>query len=103
MSDSKEQGRDEIRGLVREALQRQIGGPSAETPKNAVASNIDTSPSSSPLIDESVKRVITEADVREIPAGARLLIRGDAIVTPAAQDLIRERAIEIRHHAHRSA
>ena len=54
-------------------------------------------------MDESVKDVITEADVRDAPAGAQLLIREDAIITPAAQDLIRAREIEIRHRTRRSA
>jgi len=54
-------------------------------------------------VDESVKDVITEADVRDAPAGAQLLIREDAIITPAAQDLIRAREIEIRHRTRRSA
>ncbi len=50
-----------------------------------------------------MKDVITEADVRDAPAGAQLLIREDAIITPAAQDLIRAREIEIRHRTRRSA
>ncbi len=54
-------------------------------------------------MDESVKDVITEADVRGVASGGKLLIREDAIITPAAQDLIRERNIEIRHRSRRSA
>lgn len=86
--------REAIRQLVQDALQRQIGGAEAmATPRAETA----------PTIDESVKAVITEADLRELAAGAKLLIREDAIITPAAQDVIRERAIEIRYRANRSA
>lgn len=56
-----------------------------------------------PTIDESVKDVITEADVRELPAGARLLIRAGALITPSAQDLLRARGIEIRFRGSRAA
>jgi ribose 5-phosphate isomerase B len=55
------------------------------------------------VVDESVKDVITEADVRGLPPGAKLLIREDAIITPAAKDLIRDRGLEVRHAARRSA
>jgi ribose 5-phosphate isomerase B len=102
MSGGREQDRDEIRNLVRETLRRQISGaPADQSPdKLAPGKSPDESP---PVVDESVKDVITEADARDIPAGAKLLIREDAIITPAAQDLIRERQIEIRHRARRSA
>jgi ribose 5-phosphate isomerase B len=82
--------REEISAMVRESLQQQLGGQSPGED------------SAQPVIDESVKDVITEADVRGIPDGARFLIREDAIITPAAKDLIRERGLEIRHRARRS-
>ncbi len=49
------------------------------------------------MVDESIKDVITEADVRAVPVGEQLLIREGAIITPSAQDLIRAREIEIRY------
>jgi ribose 5-phosphate isomerase B len=55
------------------------------------------------MVDESIKDVITEADVRDVPIGEQLLIREGAIITPSAQDLIRARAIEIRYRAGRAA
>jgi ribose 5-phosphate isomerase B len=82
--------REEISAMVRDSLQQQLGGQSP------------SEDSAQPVIDESVKDVITEADVRGIPDGARFLIREDAIITPAAKDLIRERGLEIRHRARRS-
>src|SRR5262245_22151162 len=86
--------REEIRAMVREALQRHIGDLPDGVPP------IESSPT---VIDESVKDVITEADVRDLPSQAALLIREDAIVTPSANDLIRERGVEIRYRARRSA
>jgi ribose 5-phosphate isomerase B len=46
-------------------------------------------------LDESVKNVITESDLRDVPAGGAVRVREDALITPAAQDLIRDRKIEI--------
>jgi ribose 5-phosphate isomerase B len=98
MNGGREQNRDEIRNLVREALRLQIGGAMADLrPRGS------TPGESPPIVDESVKDVITEADARGVPEGAKLLVREDAIITPAARDLIRERQIEIRHRARRSA
>jgi ribose 5-phosphate isomerase B len=82
--------REEISAMVRDALRQRIGG---------VSPGEDSEP---PVVDESAKDVITEADLRDVKAGARFLIREDAIVTPAARDLIRERGVEIRHRARRS-
>ena len=76
--------REEIQQLVRDALAEKISG---QAPSLAAAD----------VIDESVKTVITESDVLTVPAGKQLLIREDAIITPAAQDLLRERGIEIRY------
>ena len=89
MNDAGEQNRDAIRALVEEALQRQVGGAPA--------------PVEDDIADESAKSVITEADVRDLAADAKLLIREDAIVTPAARDLIAERGIEVRHRSSRAA
>jgi ribose 5-phosphate isomerase B len=76
--------REEIQQLVRAALAEKVSGQTSPT-------------APSDTIDESVKTVITESDVQSVPAGKKLLIREDAIITPAAQDLLRERGIEIRH------
>ena len=89
--------RDEVRQMVVEALQQQIGGsPIADQP---VAGQIEAAA----VIDESAKDVITEADVSGLAVGAKLLIREGAILTPAAKDLIAERCVELRHRARRQA
>jgi ribose 5-phosphate isomerase B len=98
MSEEQNSSREKVRQLVREALQQQVGGapPAGQSVTKAVAM-------AETVIDESAKSVITEADIRELPADAKLLIREGAILTPAALDLIRERGIEIRHRSRRSA
>jgi ribose 5-phosphate isomerase B len=94
-NETQNTSRDAVSQLVREALQQQIGGapaPAATGP-----------PDTDAVVDESAKDVITESDVRNLAAGAKLMIRDGAILTPAAQDLIRERGIELRHRARRAA
>jgi ribose 5-phosphate isomerase B len=53
--------------------------------------------------DESLKDVITEGDLRHLPDAARLLVRADVIITPAAQDAIRQKGLEIRRRSRSSA
>jgi len=90
MSENQNSERETVKQLVRDALQQQIGG--APAPGD-----------SSVVIDESVKDVITEADLRGLADGAILLVRDDAIITPAAHDFIRSRSMEVRHRTGRSA
>jgi ribose 5-phosphate isomerase B len=45
--------------------------------------------------DESSKSVITETDVSDLPAGARLRVAEGARLTPLAADIVRERGIEL--------
>lgn len=97
MSDNKQPEREMVRQLVREALDAQIGGAAVQTSSDSSA--LETSG----VVDESVKDIITEADVRQLAVGAKLLIREDAIITPSARDLIAERSVEIRYRARRSA
>lgn len=94
MSDNQQASKENIRQMVREALQQQIGGITA------MASQSDAE---STIVDESAKDVITEADVRNVGEGAKLLIREGAIITPAAKDLIRERGLELRYRKSRVA
>lgn len=81
--------RDTIRALVREAVEKQPASPPAEVPPAA--------PPATNAVDESLKHVITEAEVRDVPVGGSLLIREDAILTPSAQDLIRTNRLTLQH------
>ncbi|MEK6287453.1 MAG: ribose 5-phosphate isomerase B [Acidobacteriota bacterium] len=55
------------------------------------------------LIDERGKGVITELEIRGAAAGDTLRIDEAAILTPLAQDLVRERGVQIERVRHRSA
>ena len=77
---------EEIRSQVRQSLQREIGGP---LPLPGSGSD------PADLVDESVKSVITEADIGQVPAGGRLLLRDGAVITPLAVDLITSRRIQL--------
>ena len=73
--------REKIKALVTEALQQS-----------------QSSASPTPTInDESLKDVITEAEVKNLAHGSNLLIREDAIITPSARDLIHELALKINY------
>lgn len=78
--------REQIKNLVREVMEKQTA--TAPPSPSAATENI---------IDESLKDVITEAEVREVPIHGSLLIREDAILTPSAQDVIQERKIQVNH------
>lgn len=85
-------GRDKIKQFVREALVGKLSQKAevpAPTSQAAPANPIAT-------IDESVKDVITEFDLRDVAPLSRLVIREDALVTPSARDLISERRIEVQ-------
>jgi ribose 5-phosphate isomerase B len=55
------------------------------------------------LIDERGKGVITELEIREAGAGDTLRIDETAILTPLAQDLARERGVQIERVRRRAA
>lgn len=90
--------RDAIKSLVRQALDARLAGL---TPAPAQPS-IDASAISADALDESNKGVITELDLREVEPGRALIVREDAIITPLAQDLIRERGIDVQFKTKRS-
>jgi ribose 5-phosphate isomerase B len=81
--------REEIQQLVRSALNEKLSGAPP-----TVASDISA---------ESVKRVITEREILAVPAGGQLLIRADAVITPAAQDAVRERGITLQKRSSSSS
>lgn len=126
------QTRERVRALVREVLQTAVPAEEGVAPPAAVSTGSVTeagpqqsvaapvtrrgasssavapvvnAPQESPATrDESAKRVITEADVRGLEAGARLRIAEDALLTPLAADVVRERGIElVRRTPRRSA
>jgi ribose 5-phosphate isomerase B len=55
------------------------------------------------VIDERAKHVITENEIRPAVAGDTLRINDEALITPLAQDLIRERGIQVERVRRRRA
>jgi len=89
--------REAIKQFVRDALAERLDAGHPLEP--ALPSAIEASFA----LDETVKHVITEFDLREVADGGRLLIREDAIITPSAQDVIRDRRIEVERRTKRTA
>lgn len=92
--------RDRIRSLVRNVLAQAIPDVDQSSGDAQASSQfIDTLPkSSAPDVftrDESSKLVITEDDVRGLEQGAVLRIGELARLTPLANDIIREKGIEV--------
>lgn len=82
------------------------GGQSA--PGSGDPSRLTTAPAGQEelareVFDESIHEVITEAEVRSLPAGGILLLREGARVTPLASDLLTARQIELRFKPRREA
>ena len=73
--------REKIKALVQEALLQKQSATS-DTPA---------------ITDESLKDVITEAEIKNLSHGSNLLIREDAIITPSAHDLIRELGLNVSY------
>lgn len=105
--------RDRVRALVRDVLQNaspEEDAPS-DSPRSSAAAletqtqsrfvNIAPEPRAGDETgpefarDESSKSVITEDDVRGLETGARLRVAEGARLTPLAQDIVRERRIEL--------
>lgn len=93
MSETERKTNPDLQNLVREALRDQIGSPGPDSGH----------PGETDLVDESVRDVITEAEVRRVPAGGKLLLREAVTITPLAVDLIASRKITIRYKQARSA
>ena len=90
--------RDKIKQFVRDALTRQTQFQLQAEPEPLPPGARDES-----ATDESAKDVITESDLRDLPASSRVIIREDAILTPSARDVIRERSLEIQFKSRRSS
>jgi ribose 5-phosphate isomerase B len=99
VSESRQPERETVRAMVREALESKLGGGDLGRAQNRPAA----APETAAMVDESVKDVIAEVDVRGVSEGGRLLIRADAIITPSAQDVIRERRIEVTRRVRATA
>jgi ribose 5-phosphate isomerase B len=73
---------DEIRNMVRKAVQRALGGTS--------------SPSAPQRSQVRGRKFITEADVQGLSPGSELVVPADALLTPLARDLILQHNLTLR-------
>jgi ribose 5-phosphate isomerase B len=106
--------RDRVRALVRDVLANAL--PAEEEGAAPISTSTEAPPATSSSTptrfintapdetagaqkeftrDESSKMVITEDDVRGLEEGARLRVAEGARLTPLAQDIVRERRIEL--------
>jgi ribose 5-phosphate isomerase B len=72
---------DEIRKLVRSAVHKALGG--------------DSSAPSSERRRETGRKLITEADVRDVASGSEIVVPAGVLVTPLARDLVLERNLRL--------
>jgi ribose 5-phosphate isomerase B len=74
---------DEVRKLVRKAVQKALGAES------------DSSTAVTRRYVLTGRKLITETDLRDAAAGSEIAVPDDALITPLARDLIRERQLKL--------
>ncbi|HEX8289314.1 MAG TPA: ribose 5-phosphate isomerase B [Pyrinomonadaceae bacterium] len=100
MAEDKET-RERVRELVKQILANvPVEGeenkePAPVYPKRVVVNSLQDKIEKEYDRDESAKSLITEDDLRGLEAGAKVRISENAKLTPLAQDIIREKQIEI--------
>jgi ribose 5-phosphate isomerase B len=98
MSDEQKQTRDRVRELVKEVLANvPLEEESApETfPKRIVVNSLKDGIGKEFDRDESAKSLIIEDDLRGLETGAKLRVSENARFTPLADDIIREKQIQL--------
>ena len=94
MSDTE--SRDRIRALVRDVLDKAMPEEkSSSTSSRFIETAPPVSSATTATRDESSKTVITEDDVRDLPAGSILRIAEHARLTPLAADIVNEKRIQL--------
>jgi ribose 5-phosphate isomerase B len=97
MAQDKET-RDRVRALVKEVLKNvpvEDERPAETFPKHVVVNSLKESISREFDRDESSKNLITEDDLRGLDEGAKVRVAENVRLTPLAEDIVRERKIEL--------
>jgi ribose 5-phosphate isomerase B len=98
MAEDKET-RERVRELVRQVLAtvptEEDKTPPESFPQRVVVNSLKEKTEKEFDRDESAKSLITEDDLRGLEAGAKLRIAANAKFTPLADDLVREKGIEL--------
>jgi len=97
MAEDKET-RERVRELVRQVLENvpvEDEEPTETFPKRIVVNSLQDKIGREFDRDESAKSLITEDDLRGLEAGAKIRVAENAKLTPLAQDIVREKRIEL--------
>src|SRR5215472_15801869 len=99
MSDARDQIKELVKQELSAAIAQQQSSASSSTPRTRI---IDIAPKENAapapaqtVIDETIKTVITEDDLRRVPDGSQIRIAPNAVVTPLARDLAEQRHIKV--------
>ena len=98
MADNPNNTRDRVRALVREVLASVPAEPHEPTdkpPEHVVVNSLKDTLNKQWDRDESAKTLITEDDLRGLPDGAKVRVAENARFTPLANDIVREKRIEL--------
>jgi ribose 5-phosphate isomerase B len=94
MNEQKET-RERVRELVKQVLASVPDAPEANKVEHFVVNSLKDEIGKEFDRDESAKGLITENDLRGLDFGAKLRVAENAKFTPLAQDIIREKQIEL--------
>jgi ribose 5-phosphate isomerase B len=97
MSDEQKQTHERVRELVKQVLANvPLEEEAPETfPKRVIVNSLKDEIGKEFDRDESAKSLITEDDLRGLETGAKLRVSENARFTPLADDIIREKKIEL--------
>lgn len=97
MPDEKKEARDRVRELVRQVLDSVPveAEPEEHLPRHVVVNSLQDKVGREYDRDESAKSLITEDDLRGLEPGSKMRVADGVRFTPLAQDIIREKGIEL--------
>ena len=104
MADTNKEKRDRVRALVEQVLATvpTEGEPAlAATVEHVVVNSLQSKVGKEFDRDESSRTLITEDDLRGLEAGSRLRVAENVRFTSLAEDIVRERNIELIHKTSR--
>jgi ribose 5-phosphate isomerase B len=105
MADNSQSTRDRVRALVREVLATvpteadepagRANAPKDTPPEHVIVNSLKDSLNKEWDRDESAKTLITEDDLRGLAEGSKVRVAENARFTPLANDIVREKRIEL--------
>ena len=97
MSDDNKETRDRVRELVKQVLAAVPEDPATtdNAPEHVVVNSLREKVGREFDRDESAKTLITEDDLRGLEPGSKLRVADGVRLTPLANDIIREKGIEL--------